>query len=99
MLNGLKPELVTPLVLRLCAQHNQNSGDICEVGGGWMAKLRWQRNKGLAFDANSILTPEQIDAQWQTLNAFTDVDYPGTYIDAVEAIKPAFDNLGIASPQ
>jgi len=95
VLDALNPELVTPLVLRLCAEHNAETGALFEVGGGWMGKVRWQRNQGIGFDPNSPLTPEQIDQQWQSLTDFIEVEYPQTYTEAVMVLKPIFDNLDL----
>lgn len=38
ILNALKPEYVSPLVLYLCHESNQETGGLFEVGGGWVGK-------------------------------------------------------------
>jgi hypothetical protein len=53
---------------------------------------------GLAFSPDNTLLPEHIDARWSELNEFSDVEYPGEYADAAKAIKPVFDNVGLALP-
>ena len=43
VLQTVKPELVVPLVAYLCHESCNESGGMFEVGGGFVAKLRWQR--------------------------------------------------------
>jgi NAD(P)-dependent dehydrogenase (short-subunit alcohol dehydrogenase family) len=43
VLKTVKPELVVPLVAYLCHEDCKETGSIFEVGGGYVAKLRWQR--------------------------------------------------------
>lgn len=45
VLENLKPSLVAPLVGYLCHESNTETGSIFEVGGGFVAKLRWQRSE------------------------------------------------------
>lgn len=44
-LENVKPELVVPLVAYLCHDSCQETGSVFEVGGGFVAKLRWQRSE------------------------------------------------------
>ncbi|HDY81541.1 MAG TPA: SDR family oxidoreductase [Halieaceae bacterium] len=92
VLKVLKPELVTPLVVRLCAQQNEESGALFEVGAGWVAKLRWERTRGALFDPNAELTAEAVDAAWDQIGDFTDAEHPASVGDA---FKVVYANLGI----
>ena len=38
LVEQLKPEFVTPLVVKLCDEHSRESGGLYEVGAGWMGK-------------------------------------------------------------
>lgn len=93
MMAMLKPEYVTPLVLRLCAEHNEENGSLFEVAAGWMAKLRWERTKGVSFDPASPVTPEAIDDHWDELCSFEQSDHPA---NVKEASAPVIANLGIS---
>lgn len=45
VLATVKPELVVPLVAYLCHESCEETGSVFEVGGGFVAKLRWQRTE------------------------------------------------------
>ncbi|KAA8892901.1 hypothetical protein FN846DRAFT_981278 [Sphaerosporella brunnea] len=77
VLENLKPDWVVPLVAVLCHDsNNTESGGIYEVGGGHVAKLRWERSKGALFKADDSLTPSAIHKGWAKINDFTDPEYP-----------------------
>jgi 3-hydroxyacyl-CoA dehydrogenase/3a,7a,12a-trihydroxy-5b-cholest-24-enoyl-CoA hydratase len=89
---ALKPEFVTPLVIRLCAEESEESGALFEVGAGWVSRLRWERSKGAFFDPDKTLTAETIDAAWEQIGDFDDAQRPKTIQDT---FAPVFGNLGI----
>lgn len=43
VLKTVNPDLVVPLVAYLCHETCNETGGMFEVGGGFVAKLRWQR--------------------------------------------------------
>jgi hypothetical protein len=45
MLKNVKPSLVVPLVAFLSHESSTETGGLFEVGGGYAAKLRWQRTE------------------------------------------------------
>jgi len=49
ILKTVQPELVVPLVAYLCHESCQETGSVFEVGGGFVAKLRWQRTEVIIF--------------------------------------------------
>lgn len=92
VVEALKPEFVTPLVVRLCSEQSEETGSLFEVGAGWVSKLRWERSKGVCFPANEALSAENIDDAWEQISDFTNADHPKTIQDT---FGPVFGNLGI----
>lgn len=54
LVKSLKPDYVAPFVAYLCSEKCPTSGDVFELGAGWISKLRWQRSKGHFFDLKSF---------------------------------------------
>lgn len=88
VLENLKPDWVVPLVAVLVHSSNKTeTGSIFEVGGGHMAKLRWERSKGALLKADSTFTPESILAKWNDLNDFSEPQYasgPANFLELLE---------------
>jgi hypothetical protein len=38
----------------LCHESCDRTGNVYEVGGGWVAQARWQRSRGVVFDRESM---------------------------------------------
>jgi len=76
VLANLKPALVVPLVGWLTHDSCEETGSVFEVGGGFAAKLRWQRAEGAFFDPNNM-TPETVKGKWEHVTSFErNNDYP-----------------------
>ncbi|KAL4954292.1 hypothetical protein BDW69DRAFT_163475 [Aspergillus filifer] len=77
VLDLLKPEWVVPVVAVLVHSSNtQESGSIFEVGGGHVAKIRWERSKGALLKTDASLTPGAIARKWNDVTDFSKPDYP-----------------------
>lgn len=87
VLASLKPEWVVPLVACLVHKDNKENGSIFEVGGGHVAKLRWERSKGLLLKADSSYTPSAILKQWNKVIDFSEPEYPSGPNDFVGLLE------------
>ncbi|KAF4984858.1 hypothetical protein FZEAL_11 [Fusarium zealandicum] len=77
VLNNLKPDWVVPLVAVLVHKNNtQETGGIFEVGGGHVAKLRWERSNGLLLKADDSYTPGAVIKNWNKVVDFSNPQYP-----------------------
>jgi 3-hydroxyacyl-CoA dehydrogenase/3a,7a,12a-trihydroxy-5b-cholest-24-enoyl-CoA hydratase len=72
----LRPEEVSPVVLKLCHESHDSSGGLYETAAGWVGALRWERSQGHAFTRDSPLTPEAVQEDWARIIDFHDADHP-----------------------
>jgi multifunctional beta-oxidation protein len=90
VLESLRPEWVVPLVAVLVHPTNKSeTGSIFEVGGGHMAKLRWERAKGALLKTDWTLTPGAILKKWDNVNDFSKPSYPQGAANFMELLEEA----------
>ena len=90
ILENLKPDWVVPLVAVLVHPSNKHeTGSIFEVGGGHIAKLRWERAKGALLKTGPSLTPGAILKQWNNVNDFSEPSYPTGVADFMSLLEEA----------
>jgi multifunctional beta-oxidation protein len=91
VLENLKPEWVVPLVAVLVHPSNKReTGSIFEVGGGHIAKLRWERSKGLVLKPDSTYTPGAILKKWDAVGDFSvGATYPTGVANFMELLEEA----------
>lgn len=91
IVDALKPEYVAPLVAYLCHESCEESGQCYEVGGGWIAKMRWQRAKGGVLPFNEW-TPEGVAKIWDKVIDFeNEPDFPETTQDSMGNVFQAIE--------
>ena len=71
VLDKLKPECVSPLVVYLCSENIDVNGELYEVGAGAVARIETLRSKGLAMNPDEI-SVEAVAANWSKINDMTD---------------------------
>lgn len=90
ILDNLKPDWVVPLVAVLVHSSNTSeTGSIFEVGGGHVAKLRWERAKGALLKTGPTLTPGAILKKWSNVNDFSEPSYPSGVADFMTLLEEA----------
>lgn len=92
LIDQLKPEFVTPLVVSLCDENCRETGGLFEVGAGWMGKLRWERSKGVGFNLASGFSAEDVTSQWETIANFDNADHPANGQEAMLAMMQNLQN-------
>ena len=86
LLDALKPEYVSALVARLVHESNEDTGGLYEVGGGFFAKLRWERAAGKTFRLGRAISPEDVDAAWKDISGFEKTEHPGSVAESMQPI-------------
>lgn len=84
VVQALKPEYVSPLVVALCSDQVPNpTGGLYEAGAGWIAKTRWQRARGVDFPLDRKLIAEDVLEAFPKIVDFDDgkADNPETPLD------------------
>ena len=90
MFDALGPELVSPLVLWLCHEDCEENGGLFEVGGGFFAKLRWERAGGRIFRLGRSITAESVRESWGDITDFSTPTHPES---VTASMGPIIDNL------
>jgi multifunctional beta-oxidation protein len=91
ILENLKPDWVVPLVAVLVHKSTEESGAIYEVGGGHVAKLRWERSSGLLLKADDSYTPGAILKKWGEISNFKKPEYPTGPADFMGLLEKSLD--------
>jgi len=90
LIEALKPEYVSPLVVKLCHEDCEDTGELFEVGGGFMSKLRWERAKGKTFRTGRDISLEAVDGAWSQISSFESTTHP----DSIAlSMQPVMENL------
>src|SRR5262245_57646488 len=90
LLDALKPEYVSALVARLAHESMEDTGGLYEVGGGFFAKVRWERSTGKLFRLGRAISPEDVDGAWGDVTQFAKTSHPGSI---GESMQPIMQNV------
>ncbi|KAH9222109.1 multifunctional beta-oxidation protein-like protein [Leptodontidium sp. 2 PMI_412] len=96
MVQAFKPDYIAPLVVALCSDKvpKPGTGNLYEVGSGWVGQTRWQRTGGHGFPVDEKLTPEAVLKQWKRITDFDDgrTDNPESSQDGLKSIMANMQN-------
>ncbi|MCC6523422.1 MAG: SDR family NAD(P)-dependent oxidoreductase [Polyangiaceae bacterium] len=86
LIDALKPEYVSPLVAWLCHESCTETGGLYEVGGGYFAKLRWERSKGKSYRIGRTMTVEGVKEAWGEIAGFDGAEHPADIAQSMQAV-------------
>lgn len=92
-LRPMRPDYVSPLAAYLCHESTAESGGLFEVGGGWFAKLRWQRSDG-AHIAQSDMSVEAVAKNWPKIAGFEHAHFPASFADGMKPFAAIMEKGG-----
>ncbi|XP_047737997.1 peroxisomal multifunctional enzyme type 2 [Hyalella azteca] len=92
---GLKPELIAPLVGWLCHEDCAENGGLFEAAGGWFGKYRFERSQGqvLRGDLLQVVSPEQVRDAWPAITSFIGALHPTSNEEAVGLLAKELQDL------
>jgi 3-hydroxyacyl-CoA dehydrogenase/3a,7a,12a-trihydroxy-5b-cholest-24-enoyl-CoA hydratase len=90
LVEALRPDLVSPLVARLVHESQEDTGGLYEVGGGFFARLRWERSTGKTFRLGRSIAIEDVDAAMPEITQFDRTTHPETI---TAALQPLIENV------
>ncbi|KAM3420106.1 hypothetical protein BST61_g3408 [Cercospora zeina] len=78
VLDLLKPEWIVPVVAALTHKDTpaEETGGIFELGGGHVAKYRWERSNGALLKADDSFTPGALLAKWKDIEDWSNPQHP-----------------------
>lgn len=85
ILDTLKVDYIVPLVAYLCHESCNETGGIYEVGGRWIAKVRWNRSEGHIF--NSKFEVEDVKENFNKIVDFSKSCFPEDNMSALQIIS------------
>jgi (3R)-3-hydroxyacyl-CoA dehydrogenase / 3a,7a,12a-trihydroxy-5b-cholest-24-enoyl-CoA hydratase / enoyl-CoA hydratase 2 len=90
IVDALKAEYVSPLVLWLGHESCDENGGLFEVGGGFFAKLRWERSAGELFRLGRKISVEDVKSSWKKIAGFEKSTHPR---DITQSMAPIMENI------
>src|SRR6185436_19794228 len=78
------------LVARLAHESAEDTGGLYEVGGGFFAKVRWERSAGKTFRLGRAISLEDVAGAWGAISQFEKTTHPGS---VAESMQPIMENV------
>ena len=91
------PEKIVPTVLYMCHESNENTSELIELGGGFQAKLRYQRAHGLVLSGD--FTAEDVAKGWEATGDFSKPQYPTTMVETMTFTMQRIAEANEAKPK
>ena len=85
IVEALKPEFITPLVVKLCHDSSDVTARLFELGGGWIYETRWEQAQGVFFTED--FTAEEVDRRWGEITSFTSARHGTRVADCRNGVR------------
>jgi NAD(P)-dependent dehydrogenase (short-subunit alcohol dehydrogenase family) len=86
----MRPSLVSALVMYLCSEQCQSTGDIFSAGTGYYARVRMMEGQGVRFDPSTDVTPEMISEHFPEI---TNMENAKGFVNSGEGVAAVFGPL------
>jgi (3R)-3-hydroxyacyl-CoA dehydrogenase / 3a,7a,12a-trihydroxy-5b-cholest-24-enoyl-CoA hydratase / enoyl-CoA hydratase 2 len=97
VVDALKPEYVTPIVVLLAHESSNVTGKLFEVGGGWVAQTRWEQTQGVFFQ--DPFSAEELALRWQAATSFENSRHAASVAECKLGIEERMGRAVQLSPQ
>ena len=97
VLEALKPDYVTPVVVLLGHEDCPVNGGLFEVGGGWVSQTRWQQTEGVFF--REQFGAEELLAKWPEITSFEKARNASTVAESKSGVKERTGQDMVLKPQ
>ena len=97
VVEGLKPEYVTPVAVYLCHESCPETGKLFEVGGGWVSQTRWEQTEGVFF--RNDYSVEELQARWPDATSFENARHATKISEAKSGMEERFGQRMKLAPQ
>lgn len=97
IVDALKPEYVAPVVAYLASDKCNDTGEVIEVGAGWVAKVRWQRTAGKLFPLP--FTVDNVKNEWNKVSDFSNPSYPNSLQDSIMMVTQRLSDFNESSKE
>lgn len=81
LIEALKPEYVSPLVLYLCSEACHETGRIYSVGGGYFSRVAYFEGEGVFLGTDKEITIEDVQAKMAEINDLSKAVEPTQAMD------------------
>jgi 3-hydroxyacyl-CoA dehydrogenase/3a,7a,12a-trihydroxy-5b-cholest-24-enoyl-CoA hydratase len=90
----LQPPFVSPLVAWLCHDACTETKGLFEVGGGFFARVRWERAAGWRDEGLAPPSMETLRAHWPQVGDFSVSSHPCSPLDVFDGVLPDLAGMG-----
>ena len=82
LVEALSPDYIAPFAAYLCSDSCKENGSLFELGGGFIAKVRWERSPGLLLNVEKHFNASAVLENFNSVVDFTkSLTYPNSMLE------------------